>query len=308
LDKLVEAGKQLVEKIGNGSLKQRIDTLLKDAVDNGSVPGVVAMVCNSKEVLYEGAFGERGLCQGGVMTTDSVFWIASMTKALTGIAAMQLFEKNKIDLDSPASYWLPSLALVKVLEGFNRQGQPIIRAPKRSVTLRHLLTHTSGFGYKFMSRDILRYQEVTGTLGMTGFKNATLMTPLLFDPGAKWNYGISMDWAAKLVENVSGLEFGVYLRENVFQPLEMMTTAFRCTPEMKAKKTKFHTRDASGKLTVQEADQTPQDYEFESGGGGLWSTAGDYLAGVYMTQILPFVDVKSLPLFYAFEESTYKSL
>ena len=169
------------------SLKQDADSLLKRATDSGDVPGVVAMATDRNGSLYEGAFGKRVLGQDAAMTTDTVVWIASMTKALTGAAAMQLIERGKLDLESPASKWVPDLASVEVLEGFDAAGQPRTRKPKRPVTLRHLLTHTAGFSYEIWSADIQRYQQAKGLPGITTCQNAALRTPLLFDPGERWD-------------------------------------------------------------------------------------------------------------------------
>lgn len=273
----MDAGRGLVADISGTCLKEQLDQLLGGAVKRGDVPEVVAVLGTGKKILYEGAFGKQNVAGAAPVNLNTVYWIASMTKTLTSIAALQLWEQGKVDLDKPASYWLPELAVLKVLTGFDAQGKPILRQPKCSVTLRHLLTHTSGFGYKFMSNDLLHYMDYAGLLKLTGFKNATLRVPLLFDPGERWNYGISMDWAAKLIEKASGLEFGVYLRQNILQPLGMDSTAFCYTPEMAARKTDFYVRDAAGTLLPQAVDQTPQEYEFASGGGGLWSTARDYL-------------------------------
>src|SRR5271156_2655265 len=133
------------------ALKERVDSLLKKATDSGDVPGVVAMATNRDGTICGGAFGKRILGQAAAMTADTVVWIASMTKALTGACAMQLVEQGKLDLDSPASKWVPHLAKVEVLEGFDAAGKPRTRKPKRPVTLRHLLTHTAGFSYEIWS-------------------------------------------------------------------------------------------------------------------------------------------------------------
>ena len=130
------------------SLKERIDTLLRKAADSGEVPGVVAMATNRDGPIYEGAFGRRVLGQSPSMTTDTVVWIASMTKAVTGTAAMQLVEQGKLDLDAPAGKVIPYLGEVQVLDGFDASGKVKTRAPKRPLTLRHLLTHTAGFSYE----------------------------------------------------------------------------------------------------------------------------------------------------------------
>jgi CubicO group peptidase (beta-lactamase class C family) len=392
------------ESSSKGSLKENADALLRSAVEAGNIPGVVAMATNRDNAIYEGAFGQRVLGQNVAMTADTVVWIASMTKALTSAAAMQLVEQGKLELDSPASRWVPDLANVQVLEGWDPNGQPRTRAPKRAITLRHLLTHTSGFSYETWNADMGRYREVKGLPRIRTCQNAALYLPLVADPSERWEYGIGVDWAGKIVEAVSGKKLGVYLQENFFGPLGMKSTAFKITPDMRARMAKVHQRGEDGKFTPIDLEM-PQEPEFEMGGGGLYSTAGDYLmfvrmilnrgkgnsnqvlkpetvdlmsrnamgdikvrmlktvmpassndaeffpgmpkswglgfmineqtaptgrsagslaweglantyfwidphkgvGGVYLTQVLPFADTKSLPLFYAFEKAVYQS-
>ena len=186
------------------ALKDSVDGILEAAVSRGDVPGVAAAATTAEGTVYEGGFGERAAGSGAAMTADTVGWIASMTKALTGAAAMQLVEQGRLELDGPASAVIPYLGEVEVLEGFEDDGQPKTRPPKQAVTLRHLLTHTSGFAYEIWSNDILAYQEAKGIPQITTCENAALTTPLLFDPGERWDYGIGIDWAGKMVEAVSG--------------------------------------------------------------------------------------------------------
>jgi len=258
------------------AMKESIDALLKRAADAGEVPGVVAAATDRNATTYEGAFGKRVLGQASPMTADTVVWIASMTKALTSTAAMQMVEQGKLDLERPASTWVPDIAKAQVLEGFDAAGKPRLRKPKSPITLRQLLTHTAGFGYEIWSNDVLKYQEVTGTPGITSCENAALTTPLLFDPGERWFYGINIDWAGKAVEAVSGKKLGAYMAENLFGPLGMSSTAFKITPAMRERLAKLHQREGEDALTPLDLE-IPQEPEFEMGGGGLYSTVGDYL-------------------------------
>ena len=262
-------------------LKNEVDTLLRTAVQAGDVPGVVAVATNREGTIYEGGFGSRVLGEPAEMSPDTVVWIASMTKALTGTAAMQLVEQGKLELDAPASSVLPELGEAMVLEGFDENGQPRTRAPKRPITLRHLLTHTAGFAYEFWSADVVSYQQVKGLPPIISCQNATLQLPLHFDPGDRWEYGINMDWAGKMVEAVSGKKLGAYLSDYVFSPLGMNDTAFRITPAMRQRLAKIHQRGEDGSLTPIDAE-IPQDPEFEMGGGGLYGTAVDYSKFVRM--------------------------
>jgi CubicO group peptidase (beta-lactamase class C family) len=263
------------------ALREQADSLLRDAVRKGDVPGVVAMATDRDDAIYGGAFGVRALGDSADMTLDTVVWIASMTKAVTGAAAMQLVEQGKLELDSPASRVIPALGKVEVLDGFDDKGQPKLRPPKRPITLRHLLTHTAGFAYEIWSEAIQRYQQAKGIPGITTCENAALGTPLLFDPGERWEYGINIDWAGKMVEAVSGQKLGEYLEDHLFEPLGMDSTAFKITPEMRRHLAKIHQRGDDGKLQPLDLE-LPQEPEFEMGGGGLYGTAGDYLKFVRM--------------------------
>ena len=261
--------------------KNEVDTLLRTAAVAGDVPGVVATATNREGTIYEGGFGWRVLGEPAEMSPDTVVWIASMTKALTGTAAMQLVEQGKLELDAPASSVLPELGEAMVLEEFDDEGQPRTRAPKRPITLRHLLTHTAGFAYEFWSADVVSYQQVKGLPPIISCQHETLRLPLHFDPGDRWEYGINMDWAGKMVEAVSGKKLGAYLSDNVFSPLGMNDTAFRITPAMRQRLAKIHQRGDDGSLTPIDVE-IPQDPEFEMGGGGLYGTAVDYLKFVRM--------------------------
>jgi CubicO group peptidase (beta-lactamase class C family) len=388
-----------------GALRSKADALLRDGVQSGDIPGVVAAVTTPTQTLYEAAFGERVLGQAVAMTPDTVMWIASMTKPVVGTAAMQLVEQGRLELDAPAAKVIPELATFQVIDGWDANGQVRTRPAKRQMTLRHLLTHTSGFVYDIWNADMARFVKTTNLPRAGSGRNSALRTPLAFDPGERWEYGIGIDWTGKMIEAVSGMRLGAYLKQNILDPLGMSSTAFKITPDMRARLAKVHARAADGKLTVT-AFEVPQDPEFEPGGGGLYSSAQDYqrfmrmimnggqgngnqvvsartvelmsqnaigalrvnmlpsfnpalsrdaeffpgspkswgltfmineetaptgrsagslawaglantyfwidrkknVSGVYLSQILPFVDVKSLPLFLAFEKTVYQTV
>jgi len=258
-----------------------IDTIFSQAVASKAMPGIVAVAASDKGVLYEGAFGKRQLGQDAPMTLDTVVWIASMTKAITAAAAMQLVERGKLGLERPAREVVPEVAAAKVLEGFDAAGKPRLREPKRPITLRHLLTHTAGFSYEIWAPAIAQYQTATGTPGITTCTNAALTTPLLFDPGDRWEYGINVDWVGKMVEATSGQKLDRYFQENIFGPLGMNDTAFKISPSQRARLASVHQRAEGGALAPIEFE-LPQNPEFLMGGGGLYGTATDYLAFAQM--------------------------
>ena len=253
-----------------------IDGILRHAVEAGQVPGVAAVVTDRADTLYEGAFGERILRSQQPMQTDTVAYIASMTKAVTAAAAMQLVEEEKLQLDRPAADFVPEIAKCEVLQGFDAAGKPRLRAPTTPITIRQLLTHTAGFGYEIWSPELRKYQEVTGTPSIGSCKSAALIAPLLFDPGDRWLYGIGVDWVGRAVEAVSGYRLRTYFAKYLLEPLGMSSTGFQITPAMRARLAKVHQRDKTGMLNPVDFE-LPQDPEVDLGGIGLYSTAADYL-------------------------------
>ena len=178
-------------------------------------------------MIYQGAFGKRDLSKPDNMTTDSVFWIASMTKAITTAAAMQLVEQGKLSLEAPIGKLLPDLAAPQVLEGFDAKGEPKLRPAKSPITLRQLMTHTAGFCYDLWNGDMATYLAKTGTPGIISCLNAALKTPIASDPGTRWEYGTNIDFVGKAVEAVSGKKLDAYLRDHLFMPLGMNDTGFK---------------------------------------------------------------------------------
>lgn len=258
-------------------MTQDIDRVLKRPVESGAVAGVVALAADDRGEIYHGAFGKRAVDKPDAMTVDSVFRIASMTKAITSAAAMQLVEQGRIGLEQPMREVAPQIGETQVLEGFDDQGKPRLRKPTSDITLRHLLTHTSGYSYDLFNPDVARYFQYAGLPSIGTCKNDSLKAPILFDPGAGWEYGISIDWAGKIVEAVSGQNLEDYLQEHMFRPLGMKDTSFVLRPDMEARLVGSHARTPDGKLTPIQFD-FPSDGDFYMGGGGLYSTGPDYLA------------------------------
>ncbi len=238
---------------------------------------MVAMAAARDGVIYQGAFGRRALPGGAAMTADSMFWIASMTKAITSAAAMQLVEQGRLSLDGPIAAVLPELAAPRVLAGFDDAGQPRLRPARNPITLRHLLTHTAGFAYAIWNPDIGSYLARTGTPDIITCRNQSLALPLVFDPGEKWEYGINIDWVGKAVERVSGQKLSEYFAAHLFAPLGMQDTVFKLAPAHRTRLVTMHARGEDGSLAPIAFEMT-QEPEFEMGGGGLYSTAQDFLA------------------------------
>jgi methyl acetate hydrolase len=256
--------------------KAQIDQILRQKSDAREIPGVVAMAANGKEVIYQGAFGKRDLSKDDAMAPDSVFWIASMTKAITTAAAMQLIEQGKLSLDAPIGKVLPDLASPQVLEGFGANGEPKLRPAKTPITLRQLMTHTAGFCYDIWNADMATYLEKAGIPSITTCKNDALKTPIATDPGTRWEYGTNIDFVGKAVEAASGKRLDAYLRDHLFAPLGMNDTGFKINESMRKRLVGMHARGPDGSLAPMPFE-LEQDPEFHMGGGGLYGTAGDYI-------------------------------
>ena len=253
-----------------------IDKVLSKPIEAGLVPGVVAVAADDSGVIYEGAFGRRAVGSTEPMTLDSVFRIASMTKAITGTAAMQLVEKGRIGLEQPMGDVLPLVRDVKVLEGFDGDGTPRLRDPKTPVTLRHLLTHTAGYGYDIFNPDLARYVQIAGLPSILSRKNDALRVPLLFDPGSGWEYGIGLDLVGKVIEEVTGEDLESYFRRHILDPLGMRDTGFLLRNDMARRLVGTHMRGPDGK-PIAISIEPMEEAEFHTGGAGLFSTAPDYV-------------------------------
>ena len=256
--------------------KAQIDQVLRQKSDAREIPGVVAIAATGKDVIYQGAYGKRDLSRDAAMTPNSVFWIASMTKAVTAAAGMQLVEQGKLSLDGPIGKVLPDLAAPQVLEGFDASGEPKLRPARKAITLRHLMTHTAGFAYNMWNGEILRYLEKTGLPAVTTCKNDALKTPLASDPGTRWEYGTNIDFVGKAVEAASGKRLDAYLRDHMFTPLGMTHTGFKIGESQRKRLVGMHARGEDGSLAPIPFE-LEQDPEFHMGGGGLYGTAGDYI-------------------------------
>lgn len=257
------------------------DSKLAKAIDAAGISGAVAMIADRSGVRYSRAFGARDHASGEPMRDDTIFQIASMTKALVSVAALRLVEQGALSLHAPASDLLPELADAKVIDGFDAGGAPILRKAARPITLHHLLTHTSGMGYEFVNADLMRARAA---LGGAGPGTRAAVTPvLLFDPGDKWEYGISTDWVGFLIEAATGETLGAALKRLALDPLGMVDTSFHPTPEQAERRAALYVRGEDGTIAPMPIEiGGGEAAEFQSGGGGLYSTAPDYMRFVSM--------------------------
>jgi methyl acetate hydrolase len=248
-----------------------VDRGLACAVDDGIVPGVVALATNDRDVVYAGAFGLRALGQPAApMTLDTVFRIASMTKLVTVIAAMQLVEQGRLALDEPIGERVPELRDVLVLDGFDAEGNPRLRPPRSSITLRQLLTHTSGHAYANWNRALHQLEQ------RPDFQSGVLDAPLTCDPGERWQYGAGVDWTGRIIEYVTGESLEDYFRANIFDPLGMHDTGYITRDDQRARQASRHMRARDGSLLLNHVAMPARPATF-SGGNGLVSTGPDYL-------------------------------
>ena len=260
-----------------GLFSARADLILDEAVSTGKIPGVAAAVTTSKDTLYEGAFGVRAQGKPAQMSMDTVMWIASMTKPLVGAAAMQLVEQGKLKLDDPIARVLPEINAIKVITGWDAQGQPILRPPKTPITLRHLMTHTAGFTSDIWSENSARYLKFHKLPRAGSGQRDALNIPLSFDPGERWEYGINIDWVGLTISAVTGMRLGEFLLKNITGPLGMDSTGFNITPDMRARIANVHLRNPADQSLSLLDFEVPQQPEVDPGGGGMYSSASDYL-------------------------------
>lgn len=265
-----------------GELKSACDAVLSRVTQGERrVPGVVAMVTDRKQDIYSGAAGDRRLGDDA-MSEDTVFAIFSTTKAIAGTTALQCVEEGLLDLDAPARDYVPAIGKLQVLDGFDSAGKPMLRAPKSDVTTRQLMLHTGGFGYDFFNEKYRRMAEEHGQPSIVAATRAAIETPLLFDPGEKWEYGSNIDWVGQVVEAIRGKRLGEVMRERIFAQLGMQEIAFTRTPSMKERSATIHARTADGGLSPMDGFELPDNPEVDMGGHGLYATIPEYMKFIRM--------------------------
>jgi methyl acetate hydrolase len=254
---------------------QQIDQVLQGAVDSGAVPCAIAMAADDNGLVYEGAAGLRTPDAGDTVTPDTMLRIASMTKMVVTVAALQQMERGTLDLDAPVEEYRPEFADVEVLDGFDGD-TPRLRAPATRATVHHLVTHTSGLGYFFLNADINRYEQVTGTPNILSGLKGIFKSPMVADPGTRFEYGINIDWLGLVVEAASGQSLDKYLNEHVLGPLGMNETTWIMSEEQQANSIPVHFKGPDGAWVATPLDWS-QNPEYWGGGHGLYSTPRDYL-------------------------------
>lgn len=263
-------------------LKSNCDAVLQRVTDGEQrVPGVVAMVTDRHDDIYSGATGEARI-NGEPVTEDTVFALFSTTKTITGTTALQCVEEGLLDLDAPAKEYAPAISDLQVIEGFDNTGQPKLRAPKSDVTTRQLMLHTAGFGYDFFSETYKKLAEEHEQPSIITCSRASIETPLLFDPGERWEYGSNIDWLGQVVEGIRGKRLGAVMQEHVFEPLNMKDIAFTRSDAMKKRTATIHAREDDMSLTPMDDFALPDNPEVDMGGHGLYGPVPEYMKFIRM--------------------------
>jgi len=252
--------------------RETLAAALASAPEATQVPGYVVAARFGDGRIETASGGRRSIGEAGPMTPDTVFWIASFTKLVTSIAAMQLVDEGRLSLDQTVAGILPDFADLPILEGFDAAGAAVLRPPTDAPTVRHLFTHTSGLGYTFMDADLGRYAEQAG-IG----PDAARRLPRRFAAGERWHYGVSTDWLGAVVEAIEGETLDLVVARRITGPLGMADTSFAPSEAQTARAAAVHARLPDGGL-VPVPFAMPREPNFSMGGGGLYSTAGDYLA------------------------------
>ena len=275
------------EAVGFDSARlKRLDAYIASRVAEGDVAGATYLLARHGKVVAFNSHGKQSLATGAPMRPDTIFRIYSMTKPITGVAMMMLFEEGKWRLSDPVTKFIPEFADLKVMTGLDAQGRPILEDAKRPPTMRELMSHTAGFGYGLSDQsDIDKLYRAEGPLQAEGLQQMIeriAELPLYFQPGSEWGYSIAVDIQGHIVEKLSGMTLGAFFEERIFKPLKMNDTGFFAPPSDKPRLAALYEGDGQG--GIREVDRIwgwpVPDYlsrpALESGGYGLVSTAADY--------------------------------
>lgn len=264
------------------SLKKVIDQSVQNPKKD--IPGVSVAITNSKgDDLFSYAKGVTGADNTDEITTDSIFWIASCTKLLASIALMQLVEQGKVDLDSSEQIekYIPELTRLPIVSRDNEDGLNL-KPRKNKITLRHLLSHTSGLGYSFFSDILKKYANFFHVDEFDVSSERELLLPLLFEPGTNWSYGVGIDWAGVLLQRVTGQTLNDYIVEHILDPLGVEETGMEPEETLRKKFVQMNVRDKNGELSTTDhiyKKVLKGDYQtlFHSGGAGVFSKPKEYI-------------------------------
>ena len=264
----------------------RLNSGMKELVDQGRLAGSVTMVARHGKVVEFDAAGKRDIASNAPMQKDSIFRIYSMSKPITGVAMMMLFEEGKWQLNDPVAKYIPEFAKLKVY-GTDANNNVVMKDPVHPVTMRELMSHSGGFTYGFFSNTAVDKLQLEADLlnpnnTLDEFIKRVAKLPLNAQPGTEWHYSISVDIQGYIVQKLSGMPFEEYLEKRIFKPLGMVDTGFYVPKEKLNRFAEFYTYDKDGKLqAVGVKEGLNHDFAakpaLSSGGGGLVSTAADYM-------------------------------
>jgi CubicO group peptidase (beta-lactamase class C family) len=273
------------EAVGVSSERlKRLDGGLQRFVDEGRLVGITALLARHGKLVNAMTYGKKSAAGPEPMARDAIFRIYSMTKPITGVAMMMLYEEGKWRLEDPVSRYIPEFARLQVHVGENPDGTPKLEDARRSMTMREVMTHSAGLGYVLnqtnpVDRQIIKEQTLNAAAPLQAMIDKLGKTPLLAQPGTRWYYSIAVDVQGYLVEKLSGQPFDEFLRTRLFEPLGMKDTAFFVPKEKLGRLARLHRDGPGGKVTP--PDEISTDVSMPpagpSGGAGLYSTADDYL-------------------------------
>jgi len=274
------------ETVGFSSERlENLHKLMQDAVDKKQLSGIVTILARHGKVVDYRAYGQRDMASNAPMTTDVIFRDYSMTKPVTGVAMMILYEQGKWLPSDPISKFIPEFAQLKVLKGSDNVGHPILVDPDHTPTMRELMTHTAGFTYGFFGDTpvdaMYREQKVLQSANLQEMVEKLAKIPLVYQPGAQWRYSVSMDIQGYIVEKLSGQSLPDFMRDHIYQPLGMKDAGFFVPEDKRSRFATLYRTSPDGNLVADaNAGPNPRDYDrlpaLPSGGGGQVSTAEDY--------------------------------
>ncbi len=261
----------------NKRLQQELYDSLQYSVNlYGGVPGVVAVLTDEKGNIFEHASGKLASDKTDEMKTDSILNLFSITKTLTAVLGLQLVEKGLIVLDEPAKKYVNEIKDIPLLKGIDKDKNPILAKPSKDILIKDLFLHTSGFGYEFFNKEDLIYRESNNIPSVISNDFNSIKSILLFEPGTSWNYGVSIDWLGKLIENVCNDRLSNIMKKQLFEPCGMSDSVFDLTDELRRRRVIIHFRDSNGAISPNHEFLLPNPTPMDMGGHGVHSSALDY--------------------------------